>query len=102
MRISALRKSLVVFCLAVSAGMGLASIYLFYSYHYGTLPAIPRPDLGRVYPSNNHGSIVYLTQSENDLLNVLQFGGVIPFLVGFFLNGRWGVFPAARLRTPKR
>lgn len=92
MTIRVLKKSLVVLSLSISVGMFISSLYLFYLYHDGHLPNSPQPTIGRVYPSNNHGSVVYLTRSENNLLKFLQFGGMIPFLVGFILNRRWRVF----------
>ena len=92
MQIPTLRKSLIVLCLAIAIGMFLSSLYLFYSYHGGHLPKVPQPAIGRVFPSSNHGSIVYLTRWESNFLNILQLGGIIPFFVGFFLNWRWRVF----------
>ena len=72
--------------------MFVSSLFLFYEYHDGSLPRVPQPATGRIYPSNNHGSIVYLTRSENELLEILQFGGAVPFIVAFVLNRRWRVF----------
>jgi hypothetical protein len=92
MHIPTLRKSVVVFCLAAAIGMFMSSLCLFYYYHYSDRPNVPRPEVGRIYSSNSHGSVVYLTRSENYLLNILVFGGILPVLVGFLLNKRWRVF----------
>jgi hypothetical protein len=70
----------------------VSSIFLFYEFHDGSLPTVPQPAAGRIYPSNNHGSIVYLTRSEMSLLELLQFGSAVPFFAAFFVNRRWRVF----------
>jgi hypothetical protein len=92
MTVRNLRKSIVIACMLLCAALGFSSLYLFYYYHDGHLPNSPQPMIGRVYPSNNHGSIVYLNQSEHDLIVGLQFSILIPLLVGFVLNYKWRVF----------
>jgi len=74
------------------AATGLSALYLFFYYHDGHLPKSPQPVIGRVYPSNNHGSIVYLNKSEHDLLLGLLLCFPLPFLVGVILNNKWRVF----------
>jgi len=59
---------------------------LFLGYHGSGRPTQPQPELGRVYPSNNHGSVVYLTDEEatgQSLLTVACAVGLFP--AGFFV-----------------
>ena len=92
MNIHKLKKPLVVLCLAISIGLLVSDVGLFYYFHNGHLPNLPIPAIGRVYPSNNHGSIVYLTKSENDFRTLLQLGGMLTFFIAFVLNKKWQVF----------
>ena len=92
MTLFTLRKSLLIACLVLCAGLFISSSLLFHYYHGGHLPRYPQPTVGRVYPSSNHGSIVYLTRSEHNLLVALRLSGLIPFFVGFILNKKWRVF----------
>ena len=90
--IHTLRKFLLIFCLVLTLAFAIAWIYLFNYYHDGHLPNFPQPSIGRLYPSNNHGSFVYLTQSENDLLNRLAIFIPMPFFLGFVVNKKWRIF----------
>lgn len=59
---------------------------LFIGYHGSGRPAHRQPELGRIHPSNNHGSIVYLTDKEatgQSLLTIVCFMGLFP--AGFIL-----------------
>jgi hypothetical protein len=63
---------------------------LFLGYHSVGRPAQPQPELGRIHPSNNHGSFVYLTDEEatgQSMLKVMCAVGLFPF---FFFVWRLG------------
>jgi hypothetical protein len=91
MSVPTLRKTIVWSLMAIAVAMFVFSLYIFHAYHYGNLPRLPQPETGRIIPSNNHGSVVYLTREEDSLLQILQFGGTVPFFIGFILNRRWRV-----------
>jgi hypothetical protein len=77
------------FALFVASFVVQLSLFLF--HHSSGRPAYRQPELGRIHPSNNHGSIVYLTDEEatgQSLLTVLGFIGLFP--AGFFLWKLYG------------
>ena len=49
--------------------------YLFSEYGH-TLSQVPLPNVGRIIPLNNHGTIVYLTKQEDSQLNWILIGGM--------------------------
>lgn len=65
----------------------LASIYLFLQYD-ATRPTSPQPAQGRIYSSNNHGHVTYLTNREENYLNGLAIAAFSLFtvaaLMGYF------------------
>ena len=92
MRLS--RKQMHVFLRAFFAlflaGFSVQSS-LFLGYHGSGRPFQPQPELGRVHPSNNHGSVIFLTDEEAtglSLLTVVCFTGLFP--AGFFLWKLYG------------
>ena len=92
MTVQLFKKTLLVLCMVSCLALGFSWLYLFFYYHDGHLPVSPQPEIGRVYPSNNHGSVVYLTRAEDNLLTGLGFSVVVPFFIGYALNKRWRVF----------
>ena len=60
-------------------------LYVWYQYD-GTRPTQPVEAIGRVFPQNSHGHVVYLTEKENTRLTrltILAFGLMgSGFLVG--------------------
>jgi hypothetical protein len=67
-----------------------SQLWLFFSYHYSVLPKTPEPELGRIYQSSNHGSLVYLTGSEASGLSLLWVAFVVGFvLVGVMVTSGW-------------
>src|SRR5438132_4015416 len=54
-------KALQIMCL----GASFASFFFGISFYYRDLPNRPRPELGRIYPLNNHGYLLYLTRQEH-------------------------------------
>jgi len=72
--------------LACGIVMGTLSIGTFY-YHVGNNPSKPVPALGQVYPLDNHGTFVYVTQEEHEYLEWLRLNRylVLPALVFIFV-----------------
>ena len=56
------------------------------SYHDGHLPHFPRQLDGQIYPSDEKGDIVYLTQSEDSTLRYLQADAIAFFCIGGFFH----------------
>ncbi len=51
----------------VSGILGLVAVIAFgfgLSFCYRDLPRTPQPQVGRIYPLNNHGTILYLNEHE--------------------------------------
>ncbi len=42
-----------------------ASFFFAISFYYRGFPGRPQPELGRIYPINNHGFPLYLTKRED-------------------------------------
>jgi hypothetical protein len=59
----------------------LTSIYLFLHYD-ATRPTKPQPARGRIYSSNNHGHVTYLTEREENYLTGLAIGAFGLFFIG--------------------
>jgi hypothetical protein len=71
---------------------GIAALCFWFSgfftwIHFGANRSkVAEPENGRVIPLNNHGSVVYLTASENYLLDGLMIAGVVFFLLTVILH----------------
>jgi hypothetical protein len=69
--------------LLIALGLGCSAFYLGLIVHYSNvLPRTPQPQLGRIYPINNHGTVVYLTEHEQSELTLLFFAAF-----GFGISG---------------
>lgn len=59
-------------------------------YYRPNLPTTPQPQIGRIYPLNNHGWITYLTKEEWYLYNFLYamaaFYLILFALIGWFID----------------
>src|SRR5438132_12394395 len=59
-------------------------------YYKSDLPSTPQPQLGRIYPLNNHGWITYLTKEESYMRNFLSAMGLLFFIlfvaIGWFFD----------------
>jgi hypothetical protein len=87
-RPSRAKRTLVVTLAALALATWFAFIYL--TMHYdATLPRTPDAISGRVIPQNTHGSIVYLTRSEEFSLRCLGWGSGLLFLMAVVLDRRW-------------
>ena len=87
-----LHKFTVVISTALSIGCGLLFLYLFFSFHGGNLPHVAQPETGRVFESNNHGSVVFLNEREHYSLIALQAGVVIFGLIGLAINRKYKAY----------
>jgi hypothetical protein len=60
-----------------------------------TLPRVPNQKVGRIYPRNIHGIVVYQTRAENDRLETIQYSSIAVFVIGFFISflyeRKWGL-----------
>jgi hypothetical protein len=79
------RKSLRLNVACVAGALCVASFtthtILFFAY-FSSHPRQPDPELGLVYKLNNHGSYLYLTNTESTGLTLLMDA----FLVGLFVT----------------
>ena len=57
-------KSLAKVLLTICLLGAFASFFFGISFYYRDLPNKPQPELGRIYPINNHGFPLYLTKQE--------------------------------------
>ncbi len=55
--------------------------FFFWQYFDAHMPTVARPESGRIYPLNTHGSVVYLTSGEHCFLYGLMFSGIALFLL---------------------
>jgi hypothetical protein len=62
----------------------LAGIVLFTQFS-STRPREPRPNEGRVYQLNNHGTVVYLTYDEHALIEAMHYMSWMAALGGTLL-----------------
>ena len=57
--------------------------------HYGSAkPESPDAAIGRVYPLNTHGAIVYLDRPERARLHGLEIAGGAIFVLSVFIDMR--------------
>ena len=71
----------------ISVAFGIAS-FVLWMYYDSTRPTIADSSIGRIYPLNTHGSIVYLSQAETFRLHALMWiagiFGVIAVCIDIF------------------
>lgn len=65
--------------------LGLAAWAIWTNDGY-TKPKSPDRTIGRVYPLNSHGAIVYLTRQERFVINGLQALAAVTFGTGVILD----------------
>jgi len=71
------RKRLGKFVMTASILTGFVGGGGLWNHYAFTRPSEPQPENGRIYRLSTHGSVAYLTMSENVLLSAVT---VIPFL----------------------
>jgi hypothetical protein len=70
---------------AIGIGLGLGSWVLGSAYGY-TKPSSPNAAIGRLYPLNIHGYIVYLNSREQYLFYGLQVVAALFFVTGIIVD----------------
>ena len=91
-QLSTLKFFALLFILPGLAGLIVSAMI---STHYlDTLPKWPAPDQMRITPRNIHGTVVYQTEQEDQMLNEMEYGSVGVFLIGLVLGltylEKWG------------
>ena len=80
--------------------LGLAGLALFASLVFDTMlasmfinyPRVPNPEIGRVFPHELKGIVVYVTDRQSRILTALwwtQIGSGSVILISLFLNQKW-------------
>jgi hypothetical protein len=87
----AIRKLIVVALFSIGALAACRWIYALDSWA-AAMPAHPQPATGHVYRQNLHGSVFYLTKSEDRLLLLLQVLALGASIAGGALSLRFGVY----------
>lgn len=72
--------------LAVLCTLGSVSLY-----YLPDLPRVPRPDLGSIYPVQNHYTIIYWNKTQLRLHRALSVVAISLFSLAFVIAGRLGV-----------
>ena len=70
-----MKKVLGYLMMALGLGCGLAYVYAF-DYFKVTAPRSARPEEGEIYALNNHGIVVFLTNSERWTITIVAVAGV--------------------------
>ena len=76
-----IRRFMAVAFFAVALAGFASHFWMFYEYH-SSRPNQPHPEVGRLYPSSDHSSYVYLTAGEATGLSLL----IGTFLIGILLG----------------
>jgi hypothetical protein len=74
----------VTICLIGLAGLFWSSS-IWYDYQR-TLPRHPESAVGRIYPLNVHGIVVYQTREERNWLDEIQYSSIAVFAVGALMG----------------
>ncbi len=70
-------------CIALVLWFGAMSLWMYYD---STRPTTPDRDTGRIYAQNTHGSVVYLTRTEETTVLMLIWGGAVLFVVAVAID----------------
>ena len=104
-----LRTDLAAMILSLCPVSLVAKFRLSFMYYSSRSPK-PNPELGMIYPLNNHGSYVYLSNTESTGLSLLTILFAVSFFLTFFVTPkewvppspetpRWITYVGARYRT---
>lgn len=76
----------------------LAFVFSLNSHYFSSCPKAPNPETGQIYPLDNRGTFVYLTEEENNKMHLAEdsFWGVWLLGIGFHVVN-WGL---KKLRVP--
>jgi hypothetical protein len=59
-----MKKTVTKAFVSVCGITGCAAFAFGISFYFRGLPHLPQPELGRIYPLNNHGHLLFMTRSE--------------------------------------
>jgi hypothetical protein len=76
-----MKKLLGYMMIAIGLGGGLTYVYAF-DYFKATAPRSPKPEEGEIYALNNHGTVVFLSNSQRWVLTIIGVAGVAVAAVG--------------------
>ena len=88
-------KAIVIVFISTASLCVLIGVYLL-CYYMETMPRVPQPHLGLIHPLNIHGTIVYITGTENDVLDWLRWGATVCGIGGGILQAVFKVFPGSK------
>src|SRR5689334_7571201 len=80
----AIRNKAATVLFALSIDTFICYLWLFYEY-LSSRPPGPVPELGLIYPLNNHGFYVYLTDVESEGMALLFAAGFFGGLLGIII-----------------
>jgi hypothetical protein len=83
---SAGRRKIAKLIVTLCAIGYLASFAFGGSFYFRNLPRDPQPELGRIYPLNNHGVLLYMTEREELQQNRSFILSGVLFAVGFLID----------------
>jgi hypothetical protein len=69
-----------------------ADLWLFVKY-FSSRPNVPHPDMGLVYPLNNHGSYAYISITESTGLSLLHVVSFTTFFMFFLVVPKDPILP---------
>lgn len=82
----------ILYSLVTLSVASWAGFFVSFSYfHDGHLPSVSQEATGRIYESNRHGHMAYLTKSEHEWLIAQQVTAGVVILLAFILNRKWRV-----------
>ena len=87
---------------ALGLCLWFGTIGVFYSYHDNRHPTAPDALTGNVISSNNHGSIVYITQQEDNVLWRLGGAAFFLFAIGGIIDLKYKLSNPFNLSAEQR
>ncbi len=96
-----MRSMMLRTCQFIFTVMALGSFLTyggFWDVYAQRRPRMPSESIGRIYPINNHGVVVYLTASEKLRMDVFLWAAVPLFLIAILID----VYMRRSLKTPSR
>lgn len=91
-----LRTYFAIVLAGIFAASFAAHLWLFYWY-IAHRPAMPRPDLGLVYPLSNHGTYYYLSAVESEELALLFWCAFVAIMLLFIVVPKKFLPPPAQI-----
>jgi hypothetical protein len=98
-------KPYQIFLVLTMVPVGVAAFILklaLFFYWLAHNPTAPRPEVGEIYPLNNHGHIFYVTQTQSSLQDWLMGIFYVFAFGGGILNFYWKVIRNPYDNFPKK